>query len=141
MEHMNHTLPYLPETRSSSSPFVSVSEAARILRVSRTTVWRWITLGKLPASRVGSKNLRIRQDDLERLVQPARQTEQKGGPSMERVRLEKPSQEEITRRQALVKQIFANRDRRIIAPLTSVDLIRTARAAEQESYGKPTKTH
>ena len=48
----------------------SVPEAARQLRVSRATIWRWIRTGRLPASRVGPRTTRIRQADLERLLAP-----------------------------------------------------------------------
>ncbi|MDQ3700819.1 MAG: hypothetical protein M3442_07860 [Chloroflexota bacterium] len=45
-----------------------------------------------------------------------------------------PSPEEIARRQALVKQILANRERRNIAPLTSADLVHQVREEEYRSY-------
>ncbi len=50
--------------------FITVAEAAKRLHVSHPTVWRWIKSGRLPASRVGPKSIRIRSADLERLVQP-----------------------------------------------------------------------
>jgi hypothetical protein len=59
---------------------------------------------------------------------------------MERVRFQKPSQEEIARRQALVQKISANREKRVIAPLTSADLVRRAREDEYSAYGKPRTT-
>ena len=52
--------------------YATVSEAARLLRVSVPTVWRWIDSGRLPAYRVGSRIIRIRRADLESLVRPAR---------------------------------------------------------------------
>jgi len=52
--------------------YATVSEAARLLRVSVPTVWRWIDSGRLPAYRVGSRSIRIRRTDLESLVRPAR---------------------------------------------------------------------
>src|SRR3989304_2608550 len=52
--------------------YATVSEAARLLRVSVPTVWRWIDSGRLPAYRVGSRSIRIRRADLESLVRPAR---------------------------------------------------------------------
>ena len=117
--------------------FYSVAQAAQVLGVSRTTVWRWIEADKLPAYRVGPKNIRIRKADLDRLVQPARSTRKEESPTMERVRFERPSQKEIARRKALVAQILALRDELKIAPLTSADLIRKVRKEEHQSYGKP----
>jgi excisionase family DNA binding protein len=37
----------------------SVAEVAQLLGVSRTTVWRWIRDGRLPARRVGPRTLRV----------------------------------------------------------------------------------
>jgi excisionase family DNA binding protein len=51
---------------------LSVAEAAVLLGVSRSTVWRWIKSGKLPAYRVGHKTIRIKRADLEMILQPAR---------------------------------------------------------------------
>lgn len=50
--------------------YYSVSQAARVLAVSRSTVWRWIASGKLRAHRVGGRTIRIRADDLDQAVQP-----------------------------------------------------------------------
>ena len=52
--------------------FYSVSQAAKLLGVSPSTVWRWIQSDRLPAYRVGPKNIRIKRQDLEKVVQPAR---------------------------------------------------------------------
>jgi excisionase family DNA binding protein len=52
--------------------FYNVSEAARILGVSRSTVWRWIDAGELSAYRVGPKTIRIKAEDLAALMRPAR---------------------------------------------------------------------
>jgi excisionase family DNA binding protein len=57
------------ETHSGS--FLSVAEAARRLRVSHSTLWRWIGAGRLPAYRIGPKTLRIKEEDLAGVVQPA----------------------------------------------------------------------
>jgi excisionase family DNA binding protein len=52
--------------------YCTVAEAALILHVSSSTVWRWIDSGILPAFRLGPKNIRIRKADLEAVVKPAR---------------------------------------------------------------------
>ena len=52
--------------------YATVAEAARLLRVSVPTIWRWIDSGRLPAYRVGGRSIRIRTVDLASLVRPAR---------------------------------------------------------------------
>jgi excisionase family DNA binding protein len=47
-------------------------EAAALLRVSESTVWRWINRGVLPSYRVGPKRIYVRSSDLARQVKPAR---------------------------------------------------------------------
>lgn len=48
--------------------FYSVSEVAALLGVSRVSVWRWISAGRLPVSRLGHRTVRIRRDNIERIV-------------------------------------------------------------------------
>ncbi|HEY7062508.1 MAG TPA: helix-turn-helix domain-containing protein, partial [Chloroflexota bacterium] len=50
----------------------TVAQAARRLGVHPSTIWRWIDAERLPAYRVGPKNIRIKASDLERMVQPAK---------------------------------------------------------------------
>ena len=45
------------------------SEAARMLRVSKATITRYVRLGQLPAIRLPSGRLRIRRRDIEKLLQ------------------------------------------------------------------------
>ena len=45
--------------------FVTVSEVAELLRLNPQTVRNWIDRGILPAVRVGSRRVRIRQSDLD----------------------------------------------------------------------------
>jgi excisionase family DNA binding protein len=52
------------------SEFCTVAEAAALLGVSVSTVWRWVDSGKLAAFRVGPKSIRIRRTDAEAAVQP-----------------------------------------------------------------------
>ena len=122
-----------PEDRA----FYSVSQAARLLGVSPSTVWRWIEADRLPAYRVGPKTIRIRKEDLEMVIQPARAERNAASPSFERLGIQPPTRQELARRQALVEQILARRARRVISPLTTTDLIRQVREEERKSYGKP----
>lgn len=50
--------------------FCTVTEAAGLLDVSVSTVWRWVDSGKLPAFRVGPKAIRIRREDAAAAIQP-----------------------------------------------------------------------
>lgn len=48
---------------------ISVKEVAETMGVHQSTVSRWISLGKLPALRVGS-TYRIKPEDMWNMVQP-----------------------------------------------------------------------
>lgn len=50
----------------------TVSEAARLLHISRATVWRWIDSAHLAAYRVGPHAIRIRRSDVAALLVPGR---------------------------------------------------------------------
>ena len=50
--------------------YYTAAEAARALRVSRTTIWRWIGEGRLAAYQVGGRTLRIRRDDVKKALRP-----------------------------------------------------------------------
>ena len=52
-----------------ANTYLSVSEAARLLGVSRTTVWRWIDKGRLRAYRIGTRTVRIRDIDVRQQLQ------------------------------------------------------------------------
>ncbi len=51
--------------------YLTVEEIARLLRVHRTTVWRWIASGRLHGYRIGVRTLRVRRDDLRRFLHSA----------------------------------------------------------------------
>src|SRR6266487_2928654 len=62
----------VPMTQAAETDFYSIARAAKLLGVSPSTVWRWIEADRLPAYRVGPKNIRIKKADLEKVVQPTR---------------------------------------------------------------------
>ena len=64
--------------------YVTVAKAAELLKVSRSTLWRWIDQGDLPAYRFGRRRVLIRQDDLKTLITPARG--EKGGGMLDKER-------------------------------------------------------
>lgn len=53
----------------------TIAEAAKRLKMSQVTISRWIKEGRLPACHVGPRAVRIRREDLERLIQPIRNAE------------------------------------------------------------------
>ena len=57
-----------------ANTYLSVTEAARLLGVSRTTVWRWIDKGRLRAYRVGSRTIRIKDQDVQQQLQEVKPT-------------------------------------------------------------------
>lgn len=50
----------------------STRDAARLLRISESTVWRWINQDIVPSYRVGRKRVWLRRSELEKLIKPAR---------------------------------------------------------------------
>ncbi|MGH2533406.1 MAG: helix-turn-helix domain-containing protein [Thermomicrobiales bacterium] len=55
---------------TANTELLTIREAAQILRVSEVTISRWIKQGRLPSYRVGPRVIRIRRDDLDRIVTP-----------------------------------------------------------------------
>ena len=112
------------------SRYYTVSEAARMLDVSPSTIWRWIQADKLRAYRVGPRTIRLRQEDLAAIIQPARPR-----PSIDIVAIAHPvTPEEVTRRQDLVARILERRKQRVIAPLSSADLVHAARKQDEMTH-------
>jgi excisionase family DNA binding protein len=60
--------------------YYTVAEAAKLLRVSPSTIWRWIDARRLPAYRAGVRTIRIRSDDL---VQFMRLVKEKGSEDLQ----------------------------------------------------------
>ncbi len=54
---------------------LTVAEAARLLKVSRITLHRWLKHGRLPAYHVGPKAVRIRRGDLATVMTPMHREE------------------------------------------------------------------
>ncbi len=51
-----------------SGSLLTTKEVAALLRVSQATVARWVRLDQLPAIRLPSGQLRIRREDVDRLL-------------------------------------------------------------------------
>jgi excisionase family DNA binding protein len=52
--------------------YLTVAEAATLLRVAPSTIRRWIREGDVPAHRIGRRRVALRRADLTRLITPAR---------------------------------------------------------------------
>lgn len=50
--------------------YCTIAEAASLLRVSVSTIWRRIDAGTLPAYRVGDRRIRIKKSDLAKVARP-----------------------------------------------------------------------
>ena len=60
-----------------SGPFddlISVREAAKLLHVSESTIWRWVNKDLIAAHKVGPKLVCLRKRDVESMVKPALKT-------------------------------------------------------------------
>lgn len=55
--------------------YISVREAAALLRVSQSTMWRWVKAGDVRSFRLGPRRVRVRRSDLPGLLRPARSEE------------------------------------------------------------------
>jgi excisionase family DNA binding protein len=119
-------------TSSQERDYYTVAQAAKVLDVSPSTIWRWIKAAKLPAYRVGPRKIRIKKADLPIIITPARTKEV----SMEKqpTTFQPPTAEELARRKTLVDQIIQLREQCDIAPLTTTALIQQVRSQEQSSY-------
>ncbi len=112
--------------------YYTVPEAAAVLGVNPSTIWRWIKARKLSAYRVGERAIRIKKADLQKVVRPVREEAMSGKPQ---VAFTSPTTEELARRQALAAQIRKKRQERAIAPVRSWELVQQARAEECSAYG------
>jgi excisionase family DNA binding protein len=54
------------------SDYMTVQEAAGLLRVDKSTIRRWIADGSLPAYRVGKRRVALKRSDVAALITPAR---------------------------------------------------------------------
>ncbi|SRR5712692_4437442 len=59
--------------------YLTVAEAAALLKVNKSTVRRWIDQGSLPAYRLGQRRLALKRTDVARLITPLDRPEKMGG--------------------------------------------------------------
>lgn len=122
---------------------VTVVEAARLLRVNPSTVWRWINHGELPALRVGQRRVLVRRAALAKVIGPARD----GAPGLETVapsdlaRLRRPYTESERARalaaleaaEELERELLAKRDGKPFS--SSVEHLRRSRSERSRQLG------
>src|SRR5688572_8401147 len=90
--------------------YLTVTEAAALLRVAPSTVRRWIREGDVPAYRLGKRRVALRRDDLSLLVTPARTGEAQGRDDaeddhLERIKRRKLTPEEVEQGLAALERI------------------------------------
>src|SRR5438105_900155 len=94
-------------------PYYTIAEAARLLKVNPSTIWRWIETKQLPAFRIGQRGIRIRPEDLETVVEPLPSTEYVPASKRPVRTLEEllvpPTPEQLARRRAAVDRALAHR--------------------------------
>ena len=57
--------------KAQDSEYYTIAEAAKLLGISPSTIWRWIDAQKLPAYQVGPRKSRIKKEDLEAVIRSA----------------------------------------------------------------------
>jgi excisionase family DNA binding protein len=98
--------------------YLTVTEAAALLRVAPSTIRRWIREGDLPAYRIGRRRVALLRTDLASLVAPARAALEpvQEESDIERIKQRKLTPEEVRqgieameRLKALSDEIYARR--------------------------------
>jgi len=114
--------------------YVTVPEAAQLLRVHVSTIRRWIDSGELPAHRVGQRRILVKRADLTNLITPARTEQEKAGgiSHTEHLQIPKLTPEEqrrgleaIERSRRLQAEMLARRGGKLFSP--SWELLNEAR--------------
>ena len=59
--------------------YLTVAEAATLLRVATSTIRRWIREGDVPAYRIGRRRVALKRDELTNLISPTRPTAETKG--------------------------------------------------------------
>ncbi len=90
---------------------LTTAEAARLLKVSPVTLRRWIKQGRLPAYHVGPRKVRLRREDLARVLTPTNQQEvsyiQKRAPTTSSLFIKTLSDDEVAKGFAAMQEADA----------------------------------
>ena len=104
---------------------LTLQEAAAQLKMSVVTIKRYVKQGRLQAYHVGPRAVRVKRDDLARVLAPVARANVPATESP--ITFTPPTEEELAQRRAVIETILANREKRRIAPLTTADLVHLAR--------------
>jgi excisionase family DNA binding protein len=105
--------------------YVTVAEAATLLRVNPSTIRRWIRQGDLPAYRIGQRRVALKRADLAKQITPARAGGEQGGKlaGVERPQIRQLTPEEqrrglaaLERAERRQREILARRDGKPFPP-------------------------
>ena len=107
--------------RAVDEEFVTVAEAATLLRVAPSTIRRWIREGDVPAHRIGRRRVALRRADLANLITPARPgmdlaDDQKWEPRRLTPEEQRQALEIMDRIQQRAKEIQARRGGKLFPP-------------------------
>lgn len=88
--------------RAIEEEYLTVAEAAALLRVAPSTIRRWIREGDVPAHRLGRRRVGLRRHDLSQLIKPVQAEEAlsrdtAGDDDPERIKRRKLTDEEVER--------------------------------------------
>ncbi len=81
--------------------FVTIQEGAALLRISQSTVWRWVKAGDVRAYRMGGRRVWLRRSELAALVKPVTERTKKGGTMAQGERVHERRLTEAERQQML----------------------------------------
>jgi excisionase family DNA binding protein len=128
--------------RTVAEDYVTVAEAAALLRVAPSTIRRWIREGDVPAYRIGRRRVALKRTDLTELITPARAGADKEGEmaSIERPVIRRLTPEErqrglnaVARLKELQQELLAARGGNPFSP--SWELLNEARDERSRQLG------
>ncbi|MCL4545760.1 MAG: helix-turn-helix domain-containing protein [Chloroflexi bacterium] len=98
---------------ATAGQLLTVPEAARLLKVSTSTIWRWINRGELPAYRAGQRRIVLKATEIQHILTAGRQRHGEGGSTMPEpvIPLSPLTPTDVARLQAAMAQAQAIRAR------------------------------
>jgi excisionase family DNA binding protein len=90
---------------------LTVAEAARLLKVSTSTIWRWISRGELPAYRVGQRRIVLKASEVQDLLISVKRRQEEERVMPDSTQLAPLTSADVARLQAAMRQAQALRVR------------------------------
>jgi excisionase family DNA binding protein len=102
----------VPALAALDEKYLTVTEAATLLRVAPSTIRRWIREGDLPAYRVGRRRVALLRADLATLVAPARAALEpvREESDIERIKQRRLTPEEVRQGIEAMERLLKHRD-------------------------------